>query len=158
MLTLKDNADDDAKDQLLWKWQKGQSTALADFGAPQTTADYTLCLFAGTASAVLAVASVPADGVKWQPAGSKGFKYADKLGAAAGIQKLNLKSSADDKAKVLVKGKGINLPDPGALDTVTAPLRVQLINDETAVCWESNFAPADVVKQDAKQLKAKHQD
>ena len=79
-------------------------------------------------------ASVPPDDTKWAAAGTKGYKYKDDAGAADGIDKMLLKSSDQNTAKVLVKGKGPNLPDPPALDTLAPPILVQLINDETSAC------------------------
>ena len=37
LLLLKNDASDDSKDKLIWKWLKGAETSLADLGAPAGT-------------------------------------------------------------------------------------------------------------------------
>jgi cysteine-rich repeat protein len=131
---------DNSKDKLIWKWVKG-TASLADFGnptgLPAGTTSYTLCLYAGTASA-LGGATVP-PGSNWSALGSKGFKYKDPSGTADGIQKVLLKSNAQpNKSKILAKGKGVNLPDLPAMP-FDSPVTVQLSNDSNSVCYESVF-------------------
>ena len=150
-LVLKDSADN-TKDKLVWKWLKGAETSVQDLGDPTRTTSYTLCLYAGTASATVAL---PA-GSKWQTAGSKGFKYKDKSGTPNGAQKALLKSGAAGKAKALVKGKGTNLPDTLA-PMLPLPVTVQLVNDTNSTCFEAVYDSGDVIKNDAKQFKAKTQ-
>ena len=151
LLLLKDKGDDN-KDQLIWKWIKGQSTDLADFGTPDTTTDFTLCIYAGTTS--VAAATIPS-GTPWVPAGSKGFSYGSDTALPDGIVKAILKSSDQNKSKILVKGKGTYLPTLPALDTLALPIEVRLINDTTPACWASKFASGSILKQTAEQLKAK---
>lgn len=145
LLLIKNNAED-AKDKLTWKWLKGAATTLGDLGDPTAASDYTLCLYAGTGAATLAI---PA-GAGWQAAGSSGFKYSDASGTPDGVQKASLKAGAAGKAKALVKGKGINLPDAPA-PALALPVTVQLVGD--GACFESVFSAA--TKNDAKQFKAK---
>ena len=54
--------------------------------------------------------------------------------------------------KELVKGKGAGLPDP-ALGSLPFPVRAQLLNSDTGICWESTFNSA--IDNDANQFKAK---
>ena len=66
--------------------------------------------------------------------------YKDKDLTPDGIQQLKLKSGIAGKAKIQVKGAGVNLP------TLTPPfglpIKVQLKNNN-GICWEANFsAPA----------------
>ena len=63
-------------------------------------------------------------------------------------------SSATDTAKVLVKAAGTGLPDP-TLGSVAVPVRVQVANLSTDVCWEGAFDGADLTANDADLLKAK---
>ena len=126
-----------SKDKLVWKWIKGQATTLGDLGNPAGTTAYTLCLYAGTATAE---ATVPPDATKWKPIGTKGFKYKDKPGTADGITKVILKSGAANKSKALVKGKGENLPDlTTPFDT---PVTAQLVNSSNHVCMTNTFTTA----------------
>ena len=154
LIGIKKN-DDDTKDKLLWKWLKGAATTQADFGLPTGTTAYTLCLYAGSTSAVLGKTEIP-PGINWAAVSDKGYKLSDPSGTPDGIQKANLTGGAAGKAKILVKGKGANLP--GLLSGVLPlPVTVQLVNDANSICYESQFDSADVKKNDGAQFKAKAQ-
>jgi hypothetical protein len=155
ILLLKNNSDD-AKDKLIFKWIKGPQTDQSDFGDPLSTADYALCLYTGALLDPLADVTVPADGTKWKPISTKGYKYKDSGGSADGVTKILLKGGAAGKAKALVKGKGINLPDP-MFSNLPLPVTVHLLNSENNVCFEATYETADVKKNDAGQFKAKTQ-
>jgi len=156
ILILKDKSPD-TKDKLVWKWVKGQSTTQDAFGVPTGTTQYALCIHAGTAAALLASYNVPGDAMKWSAIGTKGYKYTDPAGSAAGITKVLLKGSAQDKAKCLVKGKGTNLDDFDLTDLID-PVTVQLVNSANTTCFESTFQQADFIKfGDPVQFKAKAQ-
>jgi hypothetical protein len=152
ILVLKNNSDDD-KDKLIWKWLKGDETMLGELGTPTDTTSYTLCLYAGTASASV---SMPA-GSQWQPLGTKGFKYKDSTTLQPdGVQKAVLKSGAAGKAKAIVKGKGDNLPD-ALVPELPLPVTAQLVNDENSTCFEAVYDAGDMLKNDDRQFKAKAQ-
>ena len=159
---------DDSKDKLIYKFIKGAATVQADFGTPLSSTDYALCIYAGTAGVMAGTtvavfdAVVQDDTANWKAISTKGYKYKDSTGADDGIQKVILKgSSPDAKTKILVKGRGINLPDldTGILPFQTAnfPIIAQVTNSETGVCWESTFQEANVKKNVATQFKAKAQ-
>jgi cysteine-rich repeat protein len=152
LLLLKNNSDDQ-KDKLVWKWLKGAATTLADLGLPTGTTNYTLCLYSGTSSATVALPAGP----NWTPLGTKGFKYKDPAGSPDGAQKATLKSGAAAKAKALVKGKGTNLPDLVGAPALVLPVTAQLVNDANSVCFGGAFDAGDVLKNDARQFKAKAQ-
>lgn len=147
------NAADNGKDKLLWKWILGQATSQAEFGDPTSATDYALCIYAGTPATLLEELAVPAEGTKWTPSGTVGYKYKDTAGTAAGIQKIVLRGSTENKAKLLVKGRGANLPDP-ALGSIPAPVTAQLVKTDTPVCWEATY-DAHVIKNEPDQFKAK---
>ena len=154
LLLLKDKGDND---KLIWKWGNGQMTALGDFGAPGSTADYALCVYAGPGEALIAggTSQLPAGG-SWSAVGSKGWKYNAASGAPTGITKALLKSGAAGKSKALIKGKGAALPDPTLpIAGGDFPVIVQLLNDETPLCLESTFASGAAQKNDAGLLKLK---
>ncbi|MEE8311310.1 MAG: hypothetical protein V3R77_03570, partial [Candidatus Binatia bacterium] len=130
------------KDKLTWKWPKGAATALADFGDPTTSADYALCFYAGNHAEPVAGASIPAGASLWKALGTKGYKYTDKSVAPDGILKVLLKAGAEGKTKAIVKGKGANLPDPTLPPNL--PLLVQLVNTETADCYEDVYDGSDL--------------
>jgi hypothetical protein len=145
--------DGGAGDKLIWKWTKGQTTFLAEFADPTTSADYALCVYTGAGGALLSEIDVPAHPFRWQSTGS-GFKYKDSTGAAAGVNKMVLKSSVVDKAKALLKAAGTGLPDP-VLGSLATPVRAQLVNLDTLVCWEGAFNGADVKVNTTGLFKAK---
>ncbi len=145
ILLIKNNATD-AKDKLNWKWTKGAATALGELGTPTGTTNYTLCVYSGTSAAVVSLPS----GASWT-ALSKGFKYKDLSGAPDGATKAVLKSGAAGKAKALVKGKGVNLPDAPA-PAFALPVTVQLVNDANNTCFEAVYTVAK--KNTSAQFKA----
>lgn len=151
-LVVNDNADD-GKDNLVWRWLKGASTTQAEFGDPTVSTNYALCVYAGTPSTLIGKAIVPADAGNWVRLRSAGYKYQDKAGTADGLQKVVLKSSATDKASVVLKGKGVGLPDLSP--PITAPLFVQLINGSTGMCWGAVYGESALVKNQTGLLKAK---
>lgn len=151
ILLLKNNTSDDGKDKLIWKWLKGATTSLAELGTPTGATTYTLCLYAGTASAAV---TLPPGAASWQTLGTKGFKFKSASGLPDAAQKAMLKSGAAGKAKAMVKGKGGNLPDT-LVPTLPLPVTAQLVNDTNGTCFEAIYALGDVIKNDAQQFKAK---
>jgi hypothetical protein len=135
---IKDKTPDKA-DLVVWKWIKGEATTLADFGDPTMTDGYTLCVF--DAGAEVFRSDVPADGtcgsaLCWRTL-STGYKYINRDRIPDGILKVLLKVGTAGRAKVIVKGKGDNLPFPGAafLPMMT-PVQVQLSSD-SGTCWQT---------------------
>ena len=154
ILLVKDKAADD-KDKLVWKWIKGESTSQSEFSDPRTTANYAFCVYAGTASALVGEAVVPPGSTDWQELSTKGYKYKYSTGSADGITKVLLKGSDQDRSKVLVKGKGTDLPDLTL--PISPPVTVQLVNGDTGLCWGADFSAAQLLKNDSSLLKAKAQ-
>ncbi len=145
---------DNSKDRLVWKWIKGQSTTTADFADPVNSAAYSLCVYAGTTNALIGESVVPANASKWQPISTKGFRYKDQTASEDGIQKIILKASVIDKAKAVVKGKGVGLPDLGP--PLLLPVVVQMVNSDSGVCWETTFSlPQHIKRNQAGKFKAK---
>lgn len=77
----------------------------------------------------------------------------DSAGAADGVTKILLLSGTAGKTKAQVKGKGINLPDP-VFANLPPPVTAQLVNTQTAVCFEAEFEAADVRQNDSGVSKA----
>ena len=141
--------------KLTWKWLKGAATDLTDFGNPTIAGtDYTLCLYAGTASTVVMEADVPGGsmcaGSPCWVASSSGYRYKDRGLTSDGIENLLLRSGSAGKAKVIMKGKGPNLPLPPL--GLALPVTAQLKNSSNQ-CWEADYPSA--INNDAKQFKAK---
>jgi hypothetical protein len=137
-----------------WRWPSGQP---ANFGNPIMTDDYALCVY-DAADALVLRSDAPAGAICsgascWaaKPGGS--FVYRDPSGTPSGLVRLLLKTKPTGGAKLGLKGRGANLgvPSPAELDL---PLRTQL-HAGGSRCFEAAFAPVQVQRQDATQLKAK---
>jgi uncharacterized delta-60 repeat protein len=151
LLLLKDS-DDDEKDKLIWKWLDGDATTTEELADPTYSAEYALCIYSGTAEALLAEASPP-PGFFWRPTGSAGYKFKSPS-LFHGLTKVVLKSGVQSKAKALVKGKGSSLPD-AALGNLPLPVTARLVNWDTGVCMEAVYGASEVLKDDIETFKAK---
>lgn len=141
------NASDLSKGTLKWKWNKGESTDLADFLDPvgSGAATYHVCVFDDSVGIQpLFEAAIPSQGACggkdcWKAAGTKGYRYKDRDGTHASVQTIKLKSGEDGRAQVQVKAKGVTVP------ILSPPLdlnvTVQLIADDgvTPVCWQTTL-------------------
>src|SRR5262249_38806272 len=106
LLLIKNNSTNDDKDRLVWKWIKGMATSQTEFGDPQTSATYSLCVYSNDTSLV-GTMDVPPDGTKWQQISDKGYKYTDLTHSEGGAFKIKLKGSTVSKSKALVKARGV---------------------------------------------------
>jgi YVTN family beta-propeller protein len=147
------------REQLSWKWQKGDAD-VSELGNPLTGATgYRLCIYGGTAADLLVEADVGPQGSCggkpcWRQTGS-GLKYKDKTLSAAGTQLITLKAGSPGKASALWKGKGSNLPLPQLpAQGLALPVTVQL-NNSDGTCWEAGYGSSDVKKNGSSQFKAK---
>jgi hypothetical protein len=146
---------DDSADKLNWKWQRGEETLLTDFGQPNTSTTYALCVYDGeSGNPVLETKLAAPSGVNWSAAGKNGLKYRDSLALADGLKNILLKAGVTGKAKVIVKAKGLNLPmpiaeGPSAFFQQNPNVIVQLINSN-GMCWTTEFAPPASTNNDAR--------
>lgn len=142
------------RDKLVWKWLKGESTSQSELGDPTDATTYSLCLYAGTMEELVGSASIPPSAATWTPVGDKGYQYKEKTGAVAGLQRVILKGSDNDRSKIVLKGKGSNLPLPPL--PLASPVRVQLMDVDSEICWESVLDSGDFIANDAAAFKAKN--
>ena len=160
-LQVRSNANPD-KNQLKWKWVKGDAFDQALLGSPDVDTEYVLCVYdANAAVRSLATAVVVAPGGAWQSKAPKGWKYKDKSGTSDGAQQVQLKTGAAGKTKAQLKARGLNLPmpvpfSPNKYFKQDPSVIVQLVNG-TGTCWTSEFSPAGngTKKNDGEQFKAK---
>ncbi len=149
-----------ARSKLLWKWLKG-TTAFADFGDPVNgSSNYRLCIYdeaAGVPGLKLggnANAGGTCNGKAcWKQSGSAtrgGFKYRNSALTPEGLQLIKLKAGTG-KARIIVKGKGANLPPTIAFGQDTN-VTVQLLKSDGGVCWQAVY-PAPAVKNSGDQFK-----
>ena len=139
-LQIKDKSPNIGANQIQFKWNKGEETGVAAFGAPGTTDDYALCIF-GPGGLVKKIDAPAGDtcGTKpcWKTLGIKGFSYKDPQRTPTGVDKILLKAGIQGKAKTQAKGKGGNL---GTLPLpLPTPATVQL-QGENGACFEGVFS------------------
>ena len=151
-LLLRDQTDD-RRDRLQWKWRKGEASTQADFADPTDGAYYAFCVYEGAPPTLIAEATLPPDATKWALFGDRGYRYKDPSAAAEGMQKLVLKAGTEGKPKVLVKGRGVALPD--VVLPLDVPVTVQLVNSETGVCFEGVYDTPDIRSNLPWKFKAK---
>ena len=141
-ILLQDRTPDEL-DQVKWKWSNGQATTFAELGAPLSTDDYALCVFDATSSLLLKM-TAPAGGTCgtkpcWKQLGPstlpKGYKYKNLDGLPDDLDTMTIKAGLDGKAKVSLKGKGLNIPMP-PLGALALPLTTQL-QAENGECYEA---------------------
>ena len=106
-------------------------------------ANYRLCVYddgVKKVDAEIAASGTCAGDPCWKLT-TTGRKYKHKTGNVAGIRKVKFKAGTD-KAKILVKGKGMNLANPLPFTAGTL-VTVQFVrNPGGAVeCWECLFLP-----------------
>jgi len=131
----------------------------ADFGDPLNTTSYTLCVYHADPTELFMEVDVPAVGTCggqdcWRTIGTKGYKYRDRGEANDGVAKLILKGGDADKAKIVIKGRNIDLPTPLVGIDDTNDVTVQLHNTDNANCWEAVFTPDDVRRAGGGKYKA----
>ena len=126
---------------MTWKWTSSGAVGLSDFGSPSTTTDYVLCLYDNAGLEM--TADLPAGrmcGTKpcWKSLSTIGFKYRDKSGIPDGLTTALLRAGSAGSGKIQVKGKNI----PLAALPLTTPVRVQLRQSGSSMCWEASYSTA----------------
>jgi hypothetical protein len=160
-LLLLKNKTDNSKDKLVWRWVKGAATVLTDYGDPINSTDYAFCAYDATSNVPARVMNVvvPHGGTCaggqpcWRATGTKGFKYKDSARTTGGIGKIILKVGPAGKAKVLVKGKGANLPVPSLPLDDDTHVTAQVVNSN-GQCWTASF-PAPPLLTSSESFKDK---
>ena len=153
----------DTGDTLKWVW-KGAGTSLAEFADPTVaSATLRLCVYdASGALQPLMSSEIQSGGTCsshpcWRRLGKAanptGFSYRNSAGTPQGVIAAKLKARANGVAQVVVKGKGGNLPLPGALG-LTTPVTVELMisNGGSLSCWQATYSNAR--KNDVARFKA----
>lgn len=147
----------DERDGLLWKWIKGSATQKGDFGTPLVDSDYQFCIYRGSAPRLVLSASAPAgelcdDRPCWSE-NRAGFRYADRDLTPNGLMRMSLREGIQEKAKIVLKGKGSNLAMPGLM-ALDSPVTVQLMDLKTGSCWQATYSEP-FLRHDATQFKDK---
>ncbi len=143
----------DRRDQVSFKWLRGEATSLADFADPTFATDYSLCVY--DAVGLMPDYRVPASSLKWRQSGDRGFKYKDKNGLEDGMSTVLMRAGEAGLSTVSIKGKGENLPAV-ELDPIVGlelPVTVQFVHGDTGDCWGGTFTTS--IKNGSGLFKAK---
>jgi hypothetical protein len=146
-LQIRDHASSDDRDQVKWKWGRGDDSSATPLGDPLATTAYVLCLYDSSAGVPVLVSSLQVDpNGAWRDKEPKGWSYKDKAGAFDGVQKMQIRrgTAGKSKAQVSARGTGIPMASPASPEqyfAVDPSVTVQLINTEGA-CWTSDFTTA----------------
>jgi len=145
----------EGRDRLRWTW-KGEATSSEEIGDPVTGADdYELCLFDGAGDLRFA-GGAPAGGLCgrkpcWKSRGRDALRYNDAQGDPDGITRLDVSPGDDEKASLVARAGGNRLVMP-ALDSLAAPLLVELRNPRA--CWQSRFPAEGILRRGERRLQA----
>ncbi len=146
------------KDQIKWKWQRGDAVTHGALGNPAINTTYTLCIYDHTAGVPTLVSSLTLPpSALWVERAPKGWKFKDKSGTNDGIQQIQLRPGLAGRSKVQVKAKGV-VPTPTPISSlemldVDPQVTVQLFGSNISTCWTSSFSTP--LKNTATQFKAK---
>jgi hypothetical protein len=157
---IKDNATDDSKDQMKWKWGNGDFVDQAMLGNPVLTTGYALCVYdeIGDSPSLVARAAIRPSAL-WVDKSPKGVQFKDKDADNDGVTKVQIKTGAATKSKAQLAAKGVDaiLPTPVSLTqflNIDSEVTVQLVADN-GTCFSSTFVAGGVSKNDGSQFKAK---
>jgi hypothetical protein len=149
---------DDARDQMRWKWVKGEETTPADWGDPTADTGYALCLY-GPGDALVYASEVEPGGTCgtkpcWKalgnPPGSKGYRMKSKTREPHGVLKLVLKAGIEGKAKVVAQGgRELVFDGPGGVPPLPLPLPATMqLQGANGECWQATYEAEGVGRND----------
>jgi hypothetical protein len=144
-LTIRNNSDD-RHDQMQFTWGLGEETTAGDVGNPTLDTQYAVCVWdyvGGTPTLVMEMAAPPGGNCFgrpcWVPIGTDGgFRYNDFGLLPNGIQQLKVRTGRLGKARVSVKARGTELPDPPMPFQQNPLITVQVINS-LGNCWGADY-------------------
>ena len=128
--------------KMLIKWLKGAATETADFGNPESSTSYAVCIYSETAGTPhLALASIVGPGGScgvapcWRQA-KNGFVFKDASAVRGGVKSLRLRQGTAGRAKVVLEAKGLALELPTLPIEQSPRVVAQVINDlDGGRCW-----------------------
>jgi hypothetical protein len=135
------------KQTLVWKLFRGEATQTAYYGSPTTTDEYDFCIY-GADDTVVYEAAIPPGGQCgarkcWNAIGDRGFRYRDGQGRNDGITKVRLYRGDEGRTRVIVKGRGVNLPPADMPFGLPTLVQLQAANGH---CWEASFSNGGVTR------------
>jgi hypothetical protein len=130
------------RDLLTWRMRHIEATTSGDLGDPTTTDSFALCLYEKADGVAALVDEWDASGGAlcgsescWETSASS-VSYRDLKLQRGSILSLKVRASETGKASVKARLSGPALAPPLLPLDLTAPVRLQLVNPNTGVCWE----------------------
>ena len=138
-----------------WTWKLGARTALGEFGDPLASSAYSLCAWepAGPVAELELPPGGTCGGVPcWRLQGTTAYRYRDPAATQAGIESVRLQASPQARTRVTVvaRGDGLQAMTP----PVAAPLTVQLLRNDSPICFETILAAASFTRNDPAAARA----
>lgn len=116
-------------------------------GNPTLDAIYTACVWEG--GSLIAGTKVPPGGNWRAPRNIRGYRYKDQTASSDGLKVVKVLAGPTGNAKetkVIVKGKGGNLPDPTVPVSTPVDITAQVIDSNSGLCFGDTFDDATVKK------------
>jgi len=141
---MRHNPGKSSKDFLRFVWRKGDSVLESDFGSPQTTTTYGLCVYDQAAGVpTLATSLTVPPSVEHWLINTGRVLYRDAAGASDGVTRIGLRAGFELKTNAQMRAKGEKTPLPAAASTeeqfnADPAVIVQMITSDGA-CWSSAF-------------------
>lgn len=149
-IVLRDQALD-TRDQLVWRWTRGDAVALAELGDPVGGAtSFALCLYdttGGTPSLAHPPIVVPGGGACrgkpcWKALGTSGVKRSDRDRAPDGVESVVLRAGPAGKSSIVLVARGASLAPPPLPFAQEPAVTVQLRGSNGACFGATYAAPA----------------
>ncbi len=146
-IVLRHKADAPERDALTWSWKNGEAMSVTDFGNPQATSYYSVCVIDRTGGVptlrMRRTAAMDSCGSKpcWKTRPG-GFSFASKSGAPEGVTAMTLAAGDVGRGKLSVKGKGASLAVPAG--GFTSPVTIRLERLYSGKCWQATFSTLKV--------------
>ena len=149
-ITLRDQALD-TRDQLVWRWTRGDAVALAELGDPVGGAtSFALCLYdtaGGTPSLAHEPIVIPGGGTCrgkpcWKALGSSGVKRSDRDRGPDGVESLLLRAGPAGKSSIVLVARGASLAPPPLPFAQGPAVTVQLRSSDGACFGAAYASPA----------------
>lgn len=157
-LLLKEHVQD-TRDELAWRWRRGDVTPVEAFGDPRVTEGYAFCMYEypGAAPQLLMQAETPAGAVCqgepcWRKIDDSGFIYRDRRGTIDGMTRIELETGIAGRSSVIVRGSDAELPMPTLPLQLPVTVQLQATNGE---CWEARYLESGVGTNDPSRFRGK---
>lgn len=149
-IQVRNDDEDDTKDNVRWRWRRGQEVPESDIGLPISGTDYGICIYDEVAGVptLVSTSGVPHNPF-WVLKNGKA-KYHDKDGTFQGTKKVWLRTGPALKTNANWRATGptVDVPIPYdafsqfAVDPVVV---VQMVTSD-GTCWTSSYGAGDVKK------------